>query len=61
MLVPALGNDPPALQRITWSAAVATFLAEMVCKLADYGEVEPGKQALWALLEYVRSEVGIDV
>jgi predicted NACHT family NTPase len=33
----------------------------MVCKLADYGEVALGKQALWALLEYVRSQVGEDV
>ena len=33
----------------------------MVCKLADYGEVAPGRQALWALLEYVSSQAGVDV
>jgi nucleoside phosphorylase/Tfp pilus assembly protein PilF len=60
-LVLALGNDAPVLQRITWSGAVAAFIPDMVCKLADYGEIAPGKQALWALLEYVRSQAGVDV
>jgi Effector-associated domain 8/NACHT domain/Caspase domain len=60
-LVLALGNDEPVLQHISWGGAVAIFIPDMVCKLADYGEVAPGKQALWALLEYVRSQVGIDV
>ena len=57
----ALGNDAPVLQRITWSGAVATFIPDMVCKLADYGEIAPGRQALWALLEYVRSQAGVDI
>ncbi|MEQ8975541.1 MAG: hypothetical protein RIE73_34810 [Coleofasciculus sp. C1-SOL-03] len=61
ILIRALGNDAPVLQRITWSGAVATFITEMVCMLANHGEVEPGKQALWALLEYVRSQRGLDV
>jgi predicted NACHT family NTPase len=61
ILVSALGNDTPVLQRITWSGAVATFIPDMVCKLADYGEIAPGRQALWALLEYVRSQAGVDV
>lgn len=60
-LVLALGNDEPVLQHISWGGAVAIFIPDMVCKLADYGEVAPGKQALWALLEYVRSQVGVDV
>ncbi len=57
----ALGNDVPVLQHITWSGSVATFIPDMVCKLADYGELAPGRQALWALLEYVRSQAGFDV
>jgi len=61
ILVSALGNDAPVLQRITWSGAVAAFIPDMVCKLADYGEIVPGRQALWALLEYVRSQAGFDV
>ncbi|MEQ8469482.1 NACHT C-terminal helical domain 2-containing protein [Coleofasciculus sp. E1-EBD-02] len=60
ILILALGNDASVLQRITWSGAVATFIPEMVEKLADYGEIAPGKQALWALLECVRSHSGID-
>ncbi|MCC5633168.1 hypothetical protein LC613_37305 [Nostoc sphaeroides CHAB 2801] len=60
-LVLTLGNDAPVLQHISWSGAVAIFIPDMVCKLADYGEVAPGKQAIWALLEYVRSQVGVDV
>ncbi|HBE58235.1 MAG TPA: hypothetical protein DEG17_03785 [Cyanobacteria bacterium UBA11149] len=61
ILVSALGNNTPVLQWITWSGAVATFIPDMVCKLADYGEIAPGRQALWALLEYVRSQSGLDV
>ncbi|MDZ8135785.1 MAG: hypothetical protein RM049_10855 [Nostoc sp. DedQUE04] len=60
-LVLALGNDAPVLQHINWSGAVASFIPDMLCKLADYGEVAPGKQALWTLLEYVRPQVGVDV
>nr|WP_263013075.1 hypothetical protein [Ancylothrix sp. D3o] len=60
-LVLALGNDAPVLQSITWSGTVVAFIPDMVCKLAEYGEVELGRQALWALLEYVRSQVGVDV
>ena len=61
LLVLALGNDIPVLQRIIWSGSVATFIPEMVCKLADYGEITPGRQALWVLLEYMRSQVGVDL
>lgn len=60
-LVLALGNDAPVLQHINWSGAVASFIPDMLCKLADYGEVALGKQALWTLLEYVRPQVGVDV
>ncbi|MCC5609891.1 hypothetical protein LC612_24725 [Nostoc sp. CHAB 5834] len=60
-LVLALGNDAPVLQHINWSGAVASFIPDMVCKLADYGEIAPGKQPLWTLLEYVRSQVCVDV
>jgi hypothetical protein len=61
LLILALGNDAPVLQHITWSGAVAAFIPDMVCKLADYGELEPGRQALWALLEYIQSQAGVDV
>lgn len=60
LLVMALGNEAPVLKRIKWAANVETFTVDIVRKLADYGEVSPGRQALWVLLEYVRSEVGTD-
>ncbi len=60
-LVLALGNDAPVLQHITWSGSVAKFIPQMLCRLAEYEEIEPGRQALWTLLEYVRSQVGVDV
>ncbi|MEQ8537542.1 MAG: hypothetical protein RIB93_08775 [Coleofasciculus sp. D1-CHI-01] len=60
ILILALDNGASVLQRITWNGAVATFIPEMVEKLADYGEIAPGKQALWVLLECVRSHSGID-
>ncbi|MDF5723991.1 MAG: tetratricopeptide repeat protein [Rhizonema sp. PD37] len=60
-LVSALGNDVPVLQHISWGGAVASFIPHMLYKLVDYGEVAPGKQAISALLEHVRSQVGIDV
>ena len=60
-LVLALGNNVPVLQRITWGGSVATFIPHMVCRLIDYGEVAPSRQALWVLLEYVRSQAGVDV
>ncbi|MEP0885146.1 caspase family protein [Trichocoleus sp. ST-U3] len=60
-LVLALGNNVPVLQRITWGGSVATFIPHMVCRLIDYGEVAPSRQSLWVLLEYVRSQSGVDV
>ncbi len=60
-LILALGSQAPVLQRITWSGTVADFIPNMVDKLAGYGKVSSGKQALWVLLEYARSQMGIDV
>jgi GUN4-like/Effector-associated domain 8 len=60
-LVVALGNDAPVLQYIDWRGAVATFIPHMVDVLAKYGEITPGRQALWVLLEYAGSQVGVDI
>ncbi|MEH1923253.1 NACHT domain-containing protein [Nostoc sp.] len=59
----AFGNDAPVLKNIDLSGNPQSFTSNMVCKLADYGEVASGKQAIWALLEYVRSQyqVGVDI
>ncbi|MCC5609890.1 hypothetical protein LC612_24720 [Nostoc sp. CHAB 5834] len=59
----AFGNDAPVLKNIDLSGNPQSFTSNMVSKLADYGEVASGKQAIWALLEYVRShdQVGVDI
>ncbi|NJL39672.1 MAG: hypothetical protein HC833_13385 [Leptolyngbyaceae cyanobacterium RM1_406_9] len=51
-------GDLPVLHDLEWSGAAATFIPDMVDRLVDYGEISPGKPALWALLEYVRSKYG---
>jgi len=55
-LIAGLGTGTPVLQHIDWGGSVATFAPQMLRKLADYGE----KQALCQVLEYARSQVGID-
>lgn len=59
-LIMALGNNTPVLQRINWGGNVEIFTTRMIDQLAGYGEVSPGRQALWILLQYVRSQVGTD-
>ena len=61
LLAFALGTHCPALAQIEWSGAVEPFILRMVGALTRYGEIEPGKQALWKLLEAVRGLVGVDV
>lgn len=61
LLALALGTDCPALRQIDWSGAVEPFVLRMVAELARFGEVEPGRQALWKLLEAMRGEVGRDL
>lgn len=56
-LIAALGNSAPVLQHISWGGSVTTFIPHLLHKLADYG----GKQALCAVLEYVHSQVGVNV
>ncbi len=56
-LVVALGTDAPVLQHINWGGSVATFIPHMLDKLANIG----GKQALYAVLEYAKAQVGQDI
>ena len=60
LLAFALGTHCPALAQIEWSGAVEPFILRMVGVLARVGEIEPGTQALWKLLETVRERVGLD-
>ena len=57
----ALGNSCPVLTKINWVGNVDTFIPHLLLTLEEYGEVNPNKQALWALLEHIRSKVGVDV
>ncbi len=36
------------------------FTSNLLSHLAAYGEVEPGKHAIWILLEEIRQDVGVD-
>jgi hypothetical protein len=56
----ALGLHCPVLQQLDFKGPVVTFILRMVAQLDTFGEIEPGKQALWALLEEVREQVGVD-
>jgi hypothetical protein len=40
--------------------APAVFVPNLISALENYGEIEQGKQALWALLEVIRKDVGVD-
>ena len=60
LLMSALGIDTPLLQRLDLTGPVGPFLGDMIKALVYYGEVTPGKQALWALLETIRGRVGVD-
>jgi hypothetical protein len=60
LLALALGHDSPILRRLDLTGAVEPFLLNLIGVLLEYGEVEPGRQALWVLLEVVRARVGLD-
>jgi hypothetical protein len=56
----ALGEASPVLGRIVWSGAGEVFVLKLVDELLHSGEVEPGKRALWKLLEAVHERVGVE-
>jgi hypothetical protein len=60
LLAFALGTHCPVLGRISWRGGAEPFILQVVGELARFGEIEPGKQALWKLLETVRERVGLD-
>ncbi|MEH1948226.1 MAG: hypothetical protein V7K77_14925, partial [Nostoc sp.] len=55
-LVLALGTDAPVLQHINWNGSVASFTPQMLDQLANIG----GKEAFYAVLEYTKSQVGLE-
>ncbi len=46
--------------QIDFDGPVGDFVTRLVAQLDEYGEVQPGKPALIALLETVREHVGVD-
>ena len=50
----------PVLQKIQWDGAARPFTVQLVRLLNAYGELEPGRPALGALLEEVKTQVGAD-
>jgi len=49
---------PGLLDRVATGGETGVFLSHLLQTLRDYGEVEPGRPALRALLESVKDEVG---
>jgi hypothetical protein len=47
----AFGADHPILNQLKWTETTEHFLTDALNKLDEYGEVAPGKRAVWALLE----------
>lgn len=54
LLVQAFGVASPLLDDIDYGGSTRAFVLSIIQRLADYGEVGPGRPALWALLETVR-------
>lgn len=53
-------GDSPVYWRIDFSGATETFTMHMITTLAEYGAIAPGRQALWAVFEVIRSRVGVE-
>lgn len=59
-LLYAFGGNSPLLTQIDYSGPADTFVSSLITTLENFGESTPGKPALWALLEALRSKVGSD-
>lgn len=55
----AFGTQP-IFDKIVYEHDADTFVSIAIKRLHDFGEVEPGKTALWVLLEEVHRSVGRD-
>jgi hypothetical protein len=55
-----VGPGHALLGRIDFSGAAEPFVLKLIERLSAFGELEPGKQALWAVLEIARDRVGFD-
>jgi hypothetical protein len=57
----ALGINVHLLTRLRWHTPMAVLIPSMVQEMVYLGEIEPGKPALFALLELIRKNVGLNV
>lgn len=53
----ALGHTP-LYHQINFRGPANTFTVQMITTLLNYGEVAPGVEALWALLDVLKTQVG---
>ncbi len=59
-LIDLIFAGAPSKPDIDTSGAPLEFTRRLVFRLIDYGEIAPGQPALWALLEAIRPQVGVD-
>ncbi|MEM7578317.1 MAG: hypothetical protein AAF316_00435 [Cyanobacteria bacterium P01_A01_bin.80] len=60
-LIRAFGADTPVLHRIVLNTPTNDFIPNFVNELVAFGEISPGKSALFRFLEVIREDVGEDV
>lgn len=48
------------LERIDYSGSSSVFIPSLIETLLNYGEIERGKEALWAVLEAAADNLGLD-
>jgi len=60
LITPAFSSYSTLYSRIDWSGDPKAFAVRLVKLFLDYGKIEPGKQALVALLEALISAVGLE-
>jgi WD40 repeat protein len=52
--------DHPLIERIDFTGATSAFLPNLIDTLHQFGKLEDGRPALWAVLEVAREQVGLD-
>lgn len=59
-LIRTVGIESPILSRIKFEGSTHIFVTELIMQLLEYGKLQTGTEALSALLELVRENVGLD-
>ncbi|WP_291854464.1 SUMF1/EgtB/PvdO family nonheme iron enzyme [Accumulibacter sp.] len=61
LLDQALGDACPVLRQFAWNGEAEPFVLRLISVLAESGEIEPGRQSLWQLLQFARERVAADL